>query len=92
MPLFETLKSTRKREGHDFIEFGERRKGQQNFSFLEGQFKRMTRLRIWQEQSTNQYIRIEDAAQLRVLEERIQNFRCEPAVLRFATGVIEHLL
>lgn len=75
----------------DFIEFGKRRKGKQHPSFLKSQFECTTRFRIGKEQSTNQHVCIENAAQLRALEERIQNFRCEPAVLRLAFHVIEHL-
>jgi len=37
----------------NFIEFGERRKGKQDSSFLDSQFKCMTRLRIGEEQRTN---------------------------------------
>jgi hypothetical protein len=76
----------------DFIQFGKRRKGKQHLPFLQSQFECMTRLRIGQEQSTNQNVRIENAAQLRALEERIQNFRRKPPVLRLAPGVLEHLL
>jgi hypothetical protein len=76
----------------DFIQFGKRRKGKQYLPSLQSQFECMTRLRIGQEQSTNQNVRIENAAQLRALEERIQNFRRKPPVLRLPPGVLEHLL
>jgi hypothetical protein len=76
----------------DFIKFGERGKREKDSSFLECQVEGMTRLRIGQEQRTDQNVCVEDAAQLRALEERIQNLRRKPAVFGFATGVVEHFL
>jgi hypothetical protein len=73
-------------------ELGERHKGKQDSTFLECQFERSARLRVGQEQRTNQNVCIEDAAQLRALEERIQNFRCQSAVFRLAPRVFKHFL
>lgn len=61
--------STELFSAQNFVEFGECCKGKQDFSFAERQIKSVARLRIGQEQRTDQDVRIEDAAQLCALQE-----------------------
>ena len=59
---------------------------------MERQIKSLARLRIEQEQRTDDDARIEDAAQLRALQEGIQHLRCESPTLRFTSDLVEYLL
>lgn len=77
---------------HDFVEFGERCKGQQNFTFSERQIKSLAWLRIGQKQCANQDVRIEDAPQLCAFKERIQNLRRESSGLGLPPDLFEYLL
>jgi hypothetical protein len=76
----------------DFAEFCEYRQGKQDLMFSERQIEGLTRFRIGQEQSANEDVGVEDAAQLGALQERIQYLGRESAGLRPVSYVIENLL
>lgn len=76
----------------NFRDLGEGRKRKEQLSLSERQVKSLARLRIRQEQGTDQDVRIEDAAQLCALQQRIQRLRSEPLGLGLASDLIEHLL
>ena len=76
----------------NFVEFGECRKGKQHFSFSERQIKSVARLRIGQDQRTDEDVGVEDAAKLCAFEEGVQNLRCESPRLGLPSDFIEYLL
>jgi hypothetical protein len=76
----------------NLVELGEHCKRKQHLPFSERQVKNLTRLRIGQEQSANEDVRIEDAAQLGALQKGIQHLRCKSPSLRFASYLVQHLL